>query len=71
MIEKKLTLDDIPDGTTYTKVTATEKSTFSAKQDGISAQPHIVDADGNLADITTKFNTLLAQLETLGILASS
>ena len=37
----------------------------------IVAQPHIIDADGNLADITTKFNTLLSQLETLGILATS
>lgn len=31
------------------------------------AQPsHIVDADGTLADITTKFNTLLAQVASLG-----
>jgi len=36
------------------------------------AQPaHIVDADGSLADITTKFNTLLAQMATLGLQASS
>ena len=34
-------------------------------------QPHIVDADGTLADITTKFNTLLAQLEALGLLETS
>ena len=34
-------------------------------------QAHIVDADGQLADITTKFNTLLADLEGYGILASS
>ena len=34
-------------------------------------QPHIIDADGNLADITTKFNTLLLQLEALGILEDS
>ena len=32
-------------------------------------QPHIIDADGTLADITTKFNTLLAQLETLGLIS--
>ena len=32
---------------------------------------HIADANGTLADITTKFNTLLATLETMGILASS
>lgn len=36
------------------------------------AQPsHIVDADGTLADITTKFNTLLAQLASLGLQAAS
>ncbi|MEA1999204.1 MAG: hypothetical protein U9N61_07780, partial [Euryarchaeota archaeon] len=34
-------------------------------------QAHIVDADGSLADITTKFNTLLADLEGYGLLASS
>jgi len=34
-------------------------------------QAHIVDADGTLADITTKFNTLLAQLEAIGLLASA
>ena len=34
-------------------------------------QAHIVDADGTLADITTKFNTLLADLEGYGLLATS
>jgi len=34
-------------------------------------QNHIIDADGNLADITTKFNTLLAGLEGYGILKSA
>ena len=34
-------------------------------------QAHIVDADGTLADITTKFNTLLADLEGYGLLASA
>ncbi len=34
-------------------------------------QPNIVDADGTLADLTTKFNTALSQLETLGLFASS
>lgn len=34
-------------------------------------QAHIVNADGNLADITTKFNTLLADLEGFGFLATS
>lgn len=32
---------------------------------------HIVDADGSLSDITTKFNTLLAQMATIGEQASS
>ena len=36
-----------------------------------SQQNHIVDADGNLADITTKFNTLLADLEGYGLLKTS
>ena len=31
----------------------------------------IIDADGQLADITTKFNTLLAKLEALGLLADA
>jgi len=34
-------------------------------------QATIIDADGNLADITTKFNTLLAELEALGLLANA
>lgn len=32
---------------------------------------HIVDADGTLADITTKFNTLLAQMATVGLQAAT
>ena len=32
---------------------------------------HIIDADGTLADLTTKFNTLLADLEGYGLLSSS
>jgi hypothetical protein len=36
------------------------------------AQPaHTIDADGTLADITTKFNALLLKLETLGLVASA
>jgi hypothetical protein len=35
-----------------------------------SQQAHIADATGTLADITTKFNSLLAKLETHGLLAS-
>ena len=34
-------------------------------------QAHIADADGTLADITTKFNTLLDQLEERNILETS
>lgn len=34
-------------------------------------QAHIIDADGGLADITTKFNTLLADLEGFGFLAAA
>jgi len=34
-------------------------------------QAHIIDADGTLADITTKFNTLLLELETMGIIADA
>lgn len=37
----------------------------------IARQAHIVDADGNLADITTKFNTLLSYLENFGFIATS
>ena len=32
---------------------------------------HIVDADGTLADITTKFNTLLVAVENIGILLTA
>lgn len=44
-------------------------SFFSAT--GQNQQATIVDADGTLADITTKFNTLLADLEGFGLLAST
>lgn len=37
----------------------------------VDQQAHIIDADGTLADITTKFNTLLSELETEGLLADS
>ena len=36
-----------------------------------SQQAHIINADGNLADITTKFNTLLSELEAHGLIASA
>ncbi len=34
-------------------------------------QAHIIDADGTLANITTKFNSLLTYLENLGFIATS
>jgi hypothetical protein len=34
-------------------------------------QAHIADADGTLADITTRFNSLLGYLENLGFIATS
>jgi len=41
------------------------------KSQMLESQPHIIDADGNLADITTKFNTLLDALEAVKILETS
>lgn len=37
----------------------------------MAKQAHIVDADGTLADITTKFNTLLDELEALGLVSDT
>jgi len=37
----------------------------------VAQQAHIADADGTLADITTKFNSLLDKLEAYGLLATS
>lgn len=37
----------------------------------VAQESHIIDADGTLADITTKFNTLLFSLETYGLLAAA
>ena len=37
----------------------------------VAQEAHIVDADGTLADITTKFNALLLSLETYGLLAAA
>ena len=36
----------------------------------VAQQATIVDADGTLADVTAKFNTLLAALEAFGLLAT-
>ena len=37
----------------------------------LNPQDHIVDADGTLADITTKFNELLSQMESQDLLDTS
>jgi hypothetical protein len=37
----------------------------------VGRQGHIADADGTLGDITSKFNTLLAYLENIGLIATS
>lgn len=48
----------------------TQKIGFWNKTPAI--QPtNIVDADGTLADLTTKFNSLLTKLETIGLIAAS
>ena len=60
------------DATTGTKIGtgATQKLGFW-NATPVAQQANIVDADGTLADITTKFNTLLAQLKAEGLLASA
>lgn len=55
--------------TTVLEFTDTTFAIFGATPQ--SQQAHIADADGTLADITTKFNTLLADLEGYGLLATS
>lgn len=65
-------VDVILSATTGTKIAtaATQKLAFWNTTPVV--QPaHIVDADGTLADITTKFNTLLAQMATTGLQAAS
>ena len=49
-------------------VTAT-LATLTAAFTGSRA--HIANADGTLADLTTKFNTLLTELVAAGVLAAS
>lgn len=58
--------------TTGTKIgTAdTQKLAFYGATPVVRAN-HIADADGSLADLTTKFNSLLAVLEDIGILKTS
>lgn len=58
--------------TTGTKIaTATTQKIGFWNVTPVVQPSHIVDADGSLADITTKFNTLLAQMATTGLQASS
>lgn len=60
------------DTTTGTQIGtgATQKLGFFGVTPAVQ-QAHIVDADGTLADVTSKFNTLLSYMETLGLLAVS
>jgi hypothetical protein len=60
------------DTTTGTKIgTATSQKLGFFNATPVVQQAHIADADGTLADVTSKFNTLLAALEALGLLASA
>ena len=62
----------ITDTTTGTKIgTATAQKIGFWNVTPVVQPSHIVDADGLLADITAKFNTLLAQLATTGLQASA
>jgi hypothetical protein len=62
----------ITDTTTGTQIAtgATQKLGFFGVTPVVQPS-HIVDADGTLADITSKFNTLLAQIASLGLQASA
>ena len=56
------------------KATDTLEELYKMQRDRIETlnpQAHIIDADGDLADITTKFNSLLSQLESQGLLDTS
>ena len=58
--------------TTGTKIgTATTQKLGFFNATPVVQATTIVDADGTLADITTKFNSLLSKLETFGLLASA
>ena len=64
--------DFVLDTTTGTKIgTATNQKLGFFNATPVVQQATIVDADGTLADMTTKFNTLLAQLEALGLNANA
>ena len=60
------------DTTTGTKIgTATSQKLGFFGATPVVQQSHVADADGTLADITTKFNTTLAQIEALGLFANA
>ena len=64
-------LDMVFNATTGTKIgTATTQKLSFWNATPVVQPTNIVDADGTLADITTKFNSLLTKLETIGILAA-
>ena len=44
---------------------------FVKLREQLSPQPKIEDADGTLEDVTSKVNTLISQLQVLGLLKSS
>jgi hypothetical protein len=75
-VKGDVTLDD-GDNIVVGTTTGTEIGTAANQKLGffgvtpVVQQAHIVDADGTLADITAKFNTLLAQLEALGLIANA
>lgn len=68
---------NVTSGTINTAITWDEKLKVDTTGIGCfgatpqAQQSHIVDADGTLSDITTKFNTLLADLEGYGLLATA
>ncbi len=66
------TVDIITDATTGTKfATAITQKIAFWNATPVVQPAHIVDADGTLADITTKFNTLLAQMAATGLQAAA
>lgn len=56
-------------GTKWGTATTQKQAWYGATP--VIQQSGIVDADGTLADITTKFNSLLTKLETYGLLAAA
>ena len=67
---KNLAIDDTTDADDSTYSSEKIVALLGDKLD-VSVQSHIVDADGTLADATTKINAILTALETAGILNTS